>query len=835
MNARQPHDDRHNEQVAPKRRKSLYNDKARPPPSSSSRPSRPSLGAADVAILNNLGVDCFEHGVLPDASKCFRNAMSIFAPALPRSLCREALGEDRGRSDDRSSAELELPASLGDDHEEPLIRARSGSSSSRPLSPLAPAAAPAEADDNAPPSSASSAAAAAVPRTEYDEGMNTYGRPIRIESSYTSDEPDAVFDPGSEGYRRAAPVLLFNVAQLHVRAGDDVAAANYFLYALDIVNQRRTDGGDGGDDSPPSKGPILDASPVLHNLGHVYYRAQNYKLAAGMYARALECAAERRRTAGGDVAEDRSARAAAAGALNCLGVLHFHAAGSSDESASRALEMFGRCLELRRGLLAEAEARVDPAAGGDRGEGCGGGADDGVRREIATTMNNVGRVHYMLGDHAAALATYVEAYALRKELLSEDHLDRAASAYNLGQTHHQLGNLDEAMELYQEFRRIVSKYLGPSHRDVAIILKCMAQVHHDRSQYEEAARLYYESLATTKAALGDLHPEVASTLNKIGNMHYENSDFDAAVRVYEEGLAVERAVLRGEHQNIVVTLTNIAQSHKHRGDHAAALEKYREAYELQRRALGRADPKVAAALSNVAQVSCRLGEFARALDAYQEVLRIRRDAHGDEHVDVAATLNSIGLVLFRQGYHALAVESFEESLRVRRVCLGDRHRDVAVVLYNIATTRLEQGDEDGAMACYAETLRVERAVLGDDHRDLVVTLQHIGQVFRHRGELDVALDYLDEVLRIERLNGGEKSVTVARVLNKMGNLHLQRADVPNMMICFSEATRIFEAAGLSVADETGRADGEETSGELKITGYNFYSLSKFHPECAGAA
>ena len=84
--------------------------------------------------------------------------------------------------------------------------------------------------------------------------------------------------------------------------------------------------------------------------------------------------------------------------------------------------------------------------------GTGTGTADGAtavassgeaRREVATTMNNVGRVYYMLGNHTAALATYIEAYRLRKELLPANHLDMAASAYNLGQTHHQLGNLDE--------------------------------------------------------------------------------------------------------------------------------------------------------------------------------------------------------------------------------------------------------------------------------------------------------------------------------------------------------------------------------------------------------
>ena len=138
--------------------------------------------------------------------------------------------------------------------------------------------------------------------------------------------------------------------------------------------------------------------------------------------------------------------------------------------------------------------------------------DDESRREIATTKNNIGRVHYMLGSPLTSLGTYVEAYSLPKELLPPDHLDLAASAYNLGQTHHQyLSFLDiasplcrleksfadlvssfaqyhcspshtasSAMTLYTEFYEIVSK--RPCHRDVAIILKCMALRKSDDNQ-----------------------------------------------------------------------------------------------------------------------------------------------------------------------------------------------------------------------------------------------------------------------------------------------------------------------------------------------------------------
>lgn len=756
----------------------------------------------DIILLNNLGVDCFEHGIMTDATKCFQNAMEIFSsrpggkmPTVVASMSRRVsfgtYPSQPPSSKDFSTSDVKVKAARMEEDTESESAADFHSEASdehhrHHMARMPPHLSTASALQVSP----------ASPRSEYDEGMNCYNRPLRIDSAKSDD------------YLRTAPTLLFNIGQLHSLEGDDTTAERYFLTALDIVQQRFQPFHRLDDDnmlldlaSSNDKDLPIDAIPILHNLGRIYYRSQNYMLAMNMYFTALDVAQKE---------EQASSKTSSsmANTLNCLGVLLFHS-GNTEENAAKSLDMFNASLEIRSETVEQADPNHE--------------SYKLFKQELATTMNNKGRVHYMLGNYTAALITYIDSLKLRRETLPPCHLDLAASAYNLGQTHHQLGNLTEAMGLYNEFYSIVTHCLGKNHRDVAIILKCMAQVHHDQSQYEEATKLYYDSLETTKTALGDIHPEVASILNKIGNMYYEHSDFDAAIRVYEEGLAVERAVLKPDHPNLVVTLTNIALSQKHKGNYAAALKCFVEAHSLQKTILGANNPKVAITLSSIAQVSCRLGRFTKAFDAYQEVLQIRRDAFGDDHVDVAATLNSIGLVLFKQGCYKLAIQSFEECLRVRRLCFESHHRDVAVVLYNIATTHLEQGDEENAISFYAETLRAERTALGNDHRDLAITLQHIGQIHRKRGELDLALGFWKEALRIERLNLGDLSPVVARLFNKIGNIYLAKADVRNMMECFSAATRIFEHCG------------ETADGGLDVSGYNFYCLSLTNPESAAAA
>lgn len=85
-----------------------------------------------------------------------------------------------------------------------------------------------------------------------------------------------------------------------------------------------------------------------------------------------------------------------------------------------------------------------------------------------------------------------------------------------------------------------------------------------------------------------------------------------------------------------------------------------------------------------------------------------------------------------------------------------------------------------------------------------------------------ALEYYEEALAIERELSGNNSMSVARALNHIGNVYLQKGDVDKLMATYSEALRIYHAKGKDSID-------------LIIAGYNFYCLSKLHPECAAVA
>ena len=478
-------------------------------------------------------------------------------------------------------------------------------------------------------------------RGEYDEGMHGYSDPVLLNA-------DAV------SAQTAIATLHFNLAQLHLRRNSDEEALPSFLRALQMLGQQQQpwdllDEASTNESTTTLVGGV-SLMAALHNVGHVHYRNGSYDDAIKTYTRALEIC-----KASFAAEPDSSHLLELSGTLNCLGVCHFHLATADTE---HALSYYTESLAIRRAVLGK----------------------DACTQEIATLLNNIGRVHYMLADHDTALSFYSQSLTMRRALFGNDHLDVAATLFNAAQTFHHRADLEQAMDLYNEFLKIAKKHLGYHHRDVAAMLKCMAQIKHECKDVEAAAKLYREAIAVGRAALGDHHPEIAATLNKLGNLLYENNDLENAVRVYREGLEVERVVLEPDHPNIVVTITNIAQIYKLQEKYDVALTLYRDAVAIQRRSLGSSHTSIAGTLSSIALIYYRTRRYTQALEVYQDALRIRRDAHGDDHLEVASTLNSVGLVLFKMDLHDLALQSFHESLRIRRELLGPDHRDVAVVV-----------------------------------------------------------------------------------------------------------------------------------------------------------
>uniref|UniRef100_A0A7S4MCA4 Kinesin light chain n=1 Tax=Odontella aurita TaxID=265563 RepID=A0A7S4MCA4_9STRA len=750
-----------------------------------SHPSAPDENIEAVIALNNLGADALAKGENFAALQLFRRALLLAATDAVRAVHHDTMTTKAVHAPSTSpasevacgSSELRYYCdSISDDDD-------SAEAASFALAVVAEGelCVPSSiADANPVPRHQGVSLATSVLQycSEYDEGLSrTFPGAVKMTKRLISHEEKIA-------------TLHYNLGQAHLAQDEMVQASECFGRSLSELGRCQ------------HRKELICSSAALHCLGFASYRLGRLDESLNFYRRALDDA-NATADATQFLPEDRqNALINVASSLNCVAVVLFHLDHAKHDAECVALLM--KCLHIRKSVLGPSAMTNE--------------------RDAATALNNLGRVHYMLGRYPQALDAYLETLAMRRTLLGPAHLDVAATVYNTGQTLHRLGKNDDAMELYTNFLAAARPVLGPQHRDVAIMLKCMASVHHERGSHEEALRLYSEALEAARLSLGSYHPEVASTLNKLGNLLYEKGRLDDAMRAYGDGLVAERSALEANHPNIAVTLTNIAQIHRVRGESTCALRLYDEVLALQRSRHGLTHPDIALTLSSIALIHYQNGRYEDSLLFYQESMRIYRDIHGHttDHVDIAGALNSIGLVLFKRGVLSVAMESFRECLRMRQCLLGEVHRDVAVVLYNMATVGMESGNEEEAIKTYDEALRVEKEALGHDHPDVATTLAHIGQVYQDQGMLHRAAEYFEEALQVELKALGPHHLLIAHTLNQLGNLRLQTNNASGAVEAFTEALRIYRRNGL----------GDD---RIVIAGIRMYEMAIVHPECAAAA
>jgi tetratricopeptide (TPR) repeat protein len=637
-------------------------------------------------------------------------------------------------------------------------------------------------------------------RMDFDEGMHSYSDLEQLDGNDVIDFVDASIHIKSSVVQAT---LLFNVGQVYRRRGEfDVAAIKYES-ALELVQGA----------------PHQILISILHNIGQLQYRRGELKSSMETYELALTHA---RSMPDGDVH--------VASALNCLGVLHYHANSSDnddekedsnimdDSSTEKAMDLFQQALALRQQCL----------------------GPDHV--DVATTLNNIGRIHVQGDQFDQALRYYQDALRIRRVSLGTNSLDYAATAFNAGQSLHQKGDLNEAIELYHEFLRVATIKFGKSHRDVAVVLSGIAQIHQEQKNYDKALELYEESLAAGKAALGENHSEIAMLLNRLGNFHFERERLSDALKCYKRGLRIEKKVLPPDHPNIVVTYSNLGEIHRQRSEWDEAANMYGEALEiLKKKHAGADNSEVATTLNTIGLINDQRGDTCTSLNYLRDALAMRRRlvaAGGNDQasLDVSATLVYIGTILYRRSLFPAAIELFTESLQIRQNILGKDHRDTAFVMYNIALVHQQRGDYENSILFYTETLRIEKVVLGESHKDVCMTLFKLGEVNKNAGKTVEALQCFQESLEIERNlsnnpsqavgrrhhSNGPDPAAMARTLTEIGNIHLVNGDVVPMMDAFNEASRLYRSAGLSPHN-------------IVISGQHAYAIDFSSPEAAPAA
>lgn len=135
----------------------------------------------------------------------------------------------------------------------------------------------------------------------------------------------------------------------------------------------------------------------------------------------------------------------------------------------------------------------------------------GQNQFIAMSLDGLGEACCQTERYAEAEEAWVRSLHIKWDALGAYHLAVATTTNNLAKLHYLLGRYAEAESFGNKCVEIYERVQGPEHPDVAWALNNLATMYHVKALYPEAERCYQRALAIRKKALGEHHEDTIKT------------------------------------------------------------------------------------------------------------------------------------------------------------------------------------------------------------------------------------------------------------------------------------------------------------------------------------
>ena len=154
------------------------------------------------------------------------------------------------------------------------------------------------------------------------------------------------------------------------------------------------------------------------------------------------------------------------------------------------------------------------------------------------------------------------------QLIGDHSLESQTAAllqFRTGSYLNQQGRYSDAAPLYVEALAMFKRLLGDEHPAVATSLNDLAWLYGSQGRYSDAESLYVEALAMRKRLLGDEHPHVATSLNNLARLYMSQGRYSDAEPLSVEALTMSKRLLGDEHPDVATSLHNLAVLYKYQG------------------------------------------------------------------------------------------------------------------------------------------------------------------------------------------------------------------------------------------------------------------------------
>lgn len=298
---------------------------------------------------------------------------------------------------------------------------------------------------------------------------------------------------------------------------------------------------------------------------------------------------------------------------------------------------------------------------------------------VATTLYNMGMVHYYRSELPEALEDFNQAKDIYSEILGANHPEVATMINAIGLIHNSLGEYQAALDCFLQCAEIRKAAFGENHFDVAAAYNNIGHIYTILRDFSKAMEYQKKALEIKKKLLSENDYSLAYAHSNIGTIFYYQRDFDSAAYHLNKALEINIIALGESHPNTASSYGNAAMIYTIKKDYDKALEYHTKALTIMQKILGEDNPKTARYYSNVGTTYIYMGNYEEALNYMNKALSVKKDALGDEHPDLADYYHNIGELYYRMGDKAKSIENFRTAKSIWEKAYGPEDQRVITV------------------------------------------------------------------------------------------------------------------------------------------------------------
>ncbi len=346
-------------------------------------------------------------------------------------------------------------------------------------------------------------------------------------------------------------------------------------------------------------------------------------------------------------------------------------------------------------------------------QGLGGQPE--FKSELMLTM---GVVYRELGLYDTSSTLLEDTLLLRKKYFPTDSVELADSMDQLGTLMLLRGQHESALALHNEALAIYQEKYGDSHPQLVSSYFNIGYDFYSRGEYEQAEKYYDKSLTIGLETLGDTHESIARTYIHLGTIRGQRGEYDQSIEYREKGLAIYSKTLGDDHPDVAYAYAGLARAYRGKGDIDRAIEFMEKSLAIYKETLGEEHPKVArTGYGNIAILYATKGEYDKAISYFNKSLLLLQKSLGNNHPRLAPGYTNLGFVFMKKGDYKQAIENTQKAVSLLIKAFGENHPNLAHAYDNLGGIYQAKGDRDRALYYYNKAYTIWLKTLGPEHSD----------------------------------------------------------------------------------------------------------------------